>query len=35
MSADDLTRFGDGEFGAVVALHLVEHLQTRRTRYAR
>jgi len=26
MSADDLTRFGDGEFGAVVALHLVEHL---------
>jgi SAM-dependent methyltransferase len=26
MSAEDLTRFGDGEFSAVVALHLVEHL---------
>jgi SAM-dependent methyltransferase len=26
MSADDLTRFDDGEFCAVVALHLVEHL---------
>jgi len=26
MSADDLGRFADGEFGAVVALHLVEHL---------
>lgn len=26
MSAEDLSRFGDGEFCAVVALHLVEHL---------
>jgi SAM-dependent methyltransferase len=26
MSADDLSRFGDSEFSAVVALHLVEHL---------
>ena len=26
MSADDLSRFADGEFNAVVALHLVEHL---------
>jgi 2-polyprenyl-3-methyl-5-hydroxy-6-metoxy-1,4-benzoquinol methylase len=26
MSADDLSRFGDGEFSVVVALHLVEHL---------
>lgn len=26
MDADDLSRFGDGEFGVVVALHLVEHL---------
>lgn len=26
MSADDLSRFGDKEFGVVVALHLVEHL---------
>ncbi len=26
MSADDLSRFADGEFRAVVALHLVEHL---------
>jgi len=26
MSADDLSRFGDEEFCAVVALHLVEHL---------
>lgn len=26
MSADDLSRFGDQEFGVVVALHLVEHL---------
>jgi SAM-dependent methyltransferase len=26
MSAEDLTRFEDGEFSAVVALHLVEHL---------
>ena len=26
MSADDLSRFGDGEFGVVVGLHLVEHL---------
>jgi len=26
MSADDLIRFGDGEFTTVVALHLVEHL---------
>lgn len=26
MSADDLSAFGDGEFSAVVALHLVEHL---------
>ncbi len=26
MSADDLSRFGNGEFAAVVALHLVEHL---------
>lgn len=25
-SADDLSTFGDGEFAAVVALHLVEHL---------
>jgi len=26
MSADDLSPFGDGEFNAVVGLHLVEHL---------
>ena len=26
MSAEDLSRFADGEFSAVVALHLVEHL---------
>lgn len=26
MSADDLSPFGDGEFSAVVGLHLVEHL---------
>lgn len=26
MDADDLSRFGDGEFSVVVALHLVEHL---------
>lgn len=26
MDAGDLSRFGDGEFGVVVALHLVEHL---------
>lgn len=26
MSADDLSAFADGEFGAVIALHLVEHL---------
>lgn len=26
LSAEDLSRFGDGEFSAVVALHLVEHL---------